>query len=958
MSIFVDIENKSIQEMENETISFWKEKKIFEKSVNNRSKDNQYVFYDGPPFISGLPHYGHLLGSIAKDVIPRYWTMVGKRVERVWGWDAHGLTVENKVQQKLGIQNRRDIEEYGLEDFTKACYEYVSETSAEWNWYVDKIGRWVDIDNAYRTTDQDYMESVIWAFKKLYDKGLIYEGVRTSLYCPTCGTPVSNFEISMDNSYKDVEDSAVTVKFKVVSEGEFKSNYILAWTTTPWTLPSNRALVVDPEALYVAVALDEKPDELIILAKSRLEATLKNRKYTIKSEFKGSFLVGLSYEPLYDIYSYNDKDFKVYSFENMVTMDDGVGVVHSAPGFGEIDTDMGQHYGLSMTFAIDDEGNFRDGDEKENPYKGMFYRKANKFVCEDLTNRNLMFEDSIIVHRFPYHDRCDTLLIHRAQNSWFVNVQDLKNSMLKHNEDINWVPGHLKEGQFKSVIENAPDWCISRSRYWAAPMPVWRSDEGDTIVIGSKKELEELSGKKVENLHRPYIDEITIEREGKVYKRVPDVLDSWFEAGSMPYAQLHYPFENEKKFENNFPGDYIVEYIAQVRAWFNVMHRLSVALFDKNSFKNVISTGTLAGNDGRKMSKTYNNYADPKKILETIGGDALRLYLMNSPLMLGENANFDETELKTKLRNVLNPLWNSVKFFIMYARNNNWTPGEYVESKNVLDRWIVARLKYVKKEFVENIEKYIIPSAVKPLEEFVDDLSRWYVRRSRDRISNGDNEALSTLYFVLVEFSKIAAPVIPFITERIYQDLVTSLSSDAQESVHLCDYPSVENITEQESDILNQMQLTRDIVSSALSIRVEKGIKIRQPLGNLYVKFKKEEVLDFYKYLVSDEVNVKNVLVVTNVMENVEFSDNNDFTVYLDTSITEDLRIEGLARDMVRIMQDLRKEQGLNVADRINATYEDTEDNRKVLELFGNDVKQKILANDITPSASFSVTLT
>lgn len=964
--------------MEKEINEFWNKNKIFEKSVEQRPITNQYVFYDGPPFISGLPHYGHLLGSIAKDIIPRYWTMKGKRVERVWGWDAHGLTVENKVQKKLDIKNRKDIEAFGLEAFTKACYEYTSEVSAEWKWYIDKIGRWIDMDNAYKTIDQNYMESVMWAFKKLYDKGLIYEGVRTSLYCPTCGTPVSNFEISMDNSYKDVEDPAVTIKFKVKESeasnklfGDYlKNTYILAWTTTPWTLPSNRALVVSSTDTYVVIEINTNGvDEYLIVAKPRLDVVMKGKEYNVVKEVLGSDLIGLSYEPLYDFYNFNDKDFKVYSFENMVTMDDGVGIVHCAPGFGDIDTDMGQHYGLSMTFAIDDDGNVREGDLKENPYKGMFYKKTNKFIREDLKTRNLMFEDSTILHRFPYHDRCDTLLIHRAQNSWFINVQALKEDMVKQNENISWVPSHLKEGQFKSVIENAPDWCISRSRYWATPMPVWRASDGDTIVIGSIKEIEELSGQKVKDLHRPYIDEIVITKDGKTYKRLPDVLDSWFEAGSMPYAQMHYPFENEKKFENNFPGDYIVEYIAQVRAWFNVMHRLSVALFGANSFKNVITTGTLAGNDGRKMSKTYGNYTDPKDVLETVGGDALRLYLMSSPLMLGENANFDDIELKTKLRNVLNTLWNSAKFFLMYANTTNWNPNNLVESTDVLDKWILARLKEVKKEFIQNIEAYNVPTAVKPIEDFVDDLSRWYVRRSRDRISSGNNEAMSTIYTVLVEFSKISAPAIPFITEKLYQELVvniqdttTEINKNNKESVHLCDYPELEELTDEDKNILNQMKLTRDIVSTSLSMRVEKNLKVRQPLSTIYVKSKKDEVLEFYEDLVQDEVNVKEVSSLIEPLDTTKENtfiqtETNDHIIYLNTEITEELKLEGLAREMVRKIQDLRKEQKLNVTDQINATFEDTEDNRKAVDMFNEYIKSKVLADKLEPGDKFTVVI-
>ena len=741
-------ENKNIPEIENDILRYWKDNNIFERSVSERSIDNPYVFYDGPPFISGLPHYGHLLGSIAKDVIPRYWTMKGKRVERVWGWDAHGLTVENRVQKRLGIPSRRNIEEYGLEAFTKECYNYTSEISAEWEWYIDKIARWVDMKNAYKTIDIDYMESVIWAFKELYTKGLIYEGVRTSLFCTTCGTPVSNFEIAMDNSYKDVEDPSIIVEFPILNEGNFKDTIVLAWTTTPWTIPSNRGLVVDEKEDYVVVSFNDKK---YVVAEKRLLPVLIELKNVTESDFKvlekfkGLELIGLEYQSPYNIFSRSPKDYFVYSYKDMANMEDGTGIVHSAPGFGEIDTEMGYNYGLRIMLTIDDEGKFVEGDAEKNPFLGMFYKKADRYIREDLQQRGLLFYDGRVTHRFPFHDRCETLLIQKAQNSWFVDVNTLKPAMLEHNEKINWVPEHLKEGRFKQVIETSPDWCISRSRFWATPMPVWRSEDGDTIVVGSISELEELSGQEVTDLHRPYIDEIVINKEGKKYQRIPEVLDSWFEAGSMPYAQLHYPFENKEKFENSFPGDYIVEYIAQVRAWFNVMHRLSTALFDSHAFKNVITTGVMAGNDGRKMSKTYGNYADPREILETIGGDALRLYLMNSSLLVGENANLDEVELRNKSRNVLNPLWNSLKFFLIYAEYYNWQPNfeGTPQSKNVLDIWIMARLQETIKVFTENIEKYLIPSAVQALEDFIDDLSRWYVRRSRDRISSGDQRSSS-----------------------------------------------------------------------------------------------------------------------------------------------------------------------------------------------------------------------
>jgi isoleucyl-tRNA synthetase len=783
------------------------------------------------------------------------------------------------------------------------------------------------------------MESVIWAFKQLYDKGLIYEGIRTSLYCPTCGTPVSNFEIAMDNSYKEVEDPAVSIKFRVTSEGNFANSYILAWTTTPWTLPSNRALVVNEAVEYLHVELG---NEKFVIAKERFGLFFSNEAKVLGT-YKGKDLIGLKYEPLYNIYSSNDKDFQVYSFPNMVTMDEGTGIVHSAPGFGDIDTEMGQHYGLSMTMAIDDEGNFRAGDLAANPWEKMFYKKANKFIREELTSRGLMFKDDIIKHRFPYHDRCDTLLIHRAQSSWFIDVQKLKEPMLENNKSINWVPSHIKDGQFAQIIENSPDWCISRTRFWATPMPVWESEDGSRIVVGSVQELEELSGQKVKDLHRPYIDEIVITKDGKTYKRREEVLDSWFEAGSMPYAQFHYPFENAKKFEDNFPGDYIVEYIAQVRAWFNVMHRLSTAIFGKSSFKNVVATGTLAGNDGRKMSKTYGNYTDPKDILEQIGGDALRLYLMGSPLMLGENANFDEIELKTKSRNVLNPLWNSLNYFKIYADQFGWKPENDLmpTSKNILDKWIMVRLHEVIRDFANQIESYVVPPAVKVIEDFVDDLSRWYVRRSRDRISSGDSEALATLYYVLVTFAKASAPLIPFLSDNIFKRLNFDSTKHA-ESVHLELYPEANlEFLELNIDLLEKMKSDRVVVTAALAERVNKGIAVRQPLQS----FKSKVAVNFSE-IVKDEVNVKEI----------EFDEGLETLVVLNTTLSKDLELERIVREVIRSIQALRKESGLKVGDVIEVTYPDEAQIKEAVLAHTEEIKSAVGALSLTPGQSYAIT--
>lgn len=947
--MFAAPENKTIPQIESDAIAFWKKEKIFEKSVESKDKNNAFVFYDGPPFISGLPHYGHLLSSIAKDIVPRYWAMKGKRVERVWGWDAHGLTVENKVQKKLTIKNRRDIESFGLEKFTQACYTYTSEISAEWGWYIDHIGRWVDFENAYKTIDQTYMESVMWVFKQLYEKGLIYEGVRTSLYCTTCGTPVSNFEVAMDNTYKEVEDPSLTVGFKVTTPGKFAGTYLLAWTTTPWTLPSNRALVVDKNEQYVLV---ESNKQKYVCAEKRCSHVFANVQYMILETLSGKELLDLEYEAPYAFFAKTAPDFKVYHYDGMVNMEEGTGIVHSAPGFGEVDTTMGSHFGLRIMLTINDEGKFIPGDSGENPFGGMYFSKANPYIINDLAERGIVFKNETLMHRFPYHDRCNTLLVQKAQNSWFINVASLKDRLLKNNEGINWIPDHLKEGRFAKGIEQAPDWCISRSRFWATPMPVWRNEEGDTIVVGSISELEELSGTKITDLHRPYIDEVVITKNGSTYKRIPEVLDSWFEAGSMPYGQWHYPFENKAKFDANFPGDYIVEYIPQTRAWFYVMHVISTALFDKNSFKNAIGHGTLAGNDGRKMSKTYGNYADPKEVLENIGGDALRIYLMSSPLMSGDNANFDEVELKNKSRNVLNPLYNSLKFFLLYAHAHKWKPvgSDMPTTSNDLDKWIITRLHETIKAFAVNIEKYYLSAAVSPIELFVDDLSRWYVRRTRDRISEGDESALGTLYYVLLTISKAVAPIIPFMAEEIYR----ALSVDC-ESVHLETYPGFsEKIIKDNAAILAKVATTREIVSKALAIRSAHSLSVRMPLATLCTISPQS---DFYADQISEEVNVKNIKAYADLTskEYKNYVHFEDAALALDIALTDELKLEGESREMIRKFQSLRKEHKLSIADSIEAFYPDTPENEKLIAVYGKDIQLKIQATRLTPGTEFEI---
>jgi isoleucyl-tRNA synthetase len=603
--------------------------------------------------------------------------------------------------------------------------------------------------------------------------------------------------------------------------------------------------------------------------------------------------------------------------------------------------------------TLDDEGKMLPGNQDSNPYEGMFYLKANAIILNDLVEKGVIFKNEKAVHRVPYHDRCNTLLVQKAQNSWFIDIQKIKDELIKNNEDINWVPEYVKHGIFEKTIEQAPDWCISRNRFWATPMPVWESKDGDRLVFSSIKEIEEASGQKVKDLHRPYIDEIVINKNGKEYRRRPEVLDSWMEAGSMSFAQLHYPFENREKFEKNYPGDYIVEYKGQVRAWFQRMHIISTLIFNSRCFNNVVVTGVMAGTDGRKMSKTYKNYPDPRGIMEKYGGDALRLYFMGSSLMSGENTNFDETELKNKQRNILNPLWNSAVYFLMYAQSNNWSSENKVISSNVLDKWIIIRLNQTISDIDKFLKLYNVPPAVKSLEGFIDDLSRWYVRRSRDRISSGDNEALSTLYTVLLEFSKASAPLIPFISENIYRTLQEENLDE--KSVHLCDYPVFNNdLTDESQKILINMKKTRDIVSQVLSVRVEKAIPVRQVLSSSAI-LKENDVPEEYKKLILEETNIKNIEVVDSLDEKPMWETDLTNSIKLNIEITEDLLKEGKAREFIRNVQDIRKEMGLQISDEIVLTYQDSSDMSEIISLYGDEIKNKLLAKEIIPGEEIKV---
>lgn len=900
---------------EEKASNFWKENDIFKKSVEKpagaKPKGN-YVFYDGPPFITGLPHYATLLPSIVKDVIPRFWTMKGFRVERNWGWDCHGLPAENQVEKEMNLKNKKDIEKLGVEKFVDSCKCYVNNVSGQWKWYVDRIARWVDMDKPYRTMDKSFMESVMWAFKQLYDKEMIYEGFRTSLHCPRCATPLSKFEITMDSgSYRDVSEDSVVLKFKLKPNKKFGEIYVLAWTTTPWTLPGNLALAVNNEIDYLLV---EFGGEKYILAKEKAKDILEE-DFKILKEFKGDELIGLEYEPLFDLENKEIKSsgtaYKIYQGD-FVNVEDGTGVVHIAPNFGEEDFEFGKEHKLPIVDIMDDDGAYT---EEAGKWKGIFFKDAGKKVMEELGEK--LFSKFKYTHSYPFCYRCESPLIYKTQKAWYLDIDKIRSGMLKTNEKVNWVPDYFKEGRFKYNIEKAPHWCLSRSRYWGSPLPVWRCDKcGEIKVVGSIKEIEELSGKKVTDLHRPAIDKFEFGCKcGNVMKRVPEILDCWFESGSMPYAQWHYPFEKKSHFENNFPCDFIIEYTGQLRGWFYYLHVLSNALFNSECFKNVIVTGVLAGTDGRKMSKSYGNYPDPKETLEKYGGDAIRMYFLGSPIILGEDMNLNEKDIQISLRkNVM--LLNNVYNFYETLDKSNLKKSE----NNVLDRWIVSRMNVLIKEVTDNLEKYNLPYATRMITEFIEDLSLGYIKLNRNRFSSGDKEAVETLGFVLESLSKVIAPFMPFISENIWQGLTKNNFKKADESVHLQKWIKFDSKKIDEK-LIEDIKKVREIISVGMAERDKAKIGLKWPLGLAKITLNKELDKDF-KEIIKSQLNVKEIKI----------GKGEEIVVNFDTKLTSELEAEGYARELSRQIQAFRKKLGLNKKDLVETIIITNAEFKKILE--------------------------
>lgn len=955
-------ERKRAIEYEKAVLDFWAKDQTFQKSIENRDAKRSYVFYDGPPFITGNPHHGTLLSSIVKDAVPRFFTMNGYRVERRWGWDCHGLPAENFVEKQLGITDRREIgTKWTLETYITKARESMVANSETWESTIARVGRWVDFRGAYRTMDKNFMESVWWAFKTLYEKGKIYEGRKVLMYDTKFCTPVSKAEVNMDNdAYQTVTDPSAYVKFKIENEEKF----LLAWTTTPWTLPANLALAVSPKLEY---GVYEVAGEQIIIATKLAEKVLGISEEPAE-KYLGKELVGLKYEPLIETVAKMERSEGTYKVHgaDFVSAEDGTGVVHIAPAYGEDDYELGQAEAVDFVDVLDDKGYYlpemseklhalgvRDTDEN-----GMEIWAANKFIAKVLEGKGVVLKIEYIKHEYPFNPRSKQRIMYRAFPSWFFDVHGSKPLMLEENEKINWFPTHLKHGRFMKNIEQAPDWNLSRDRFWATAMPVWKGDKGSVKVIGSYDELYELSGVRLEDYHRPWVDEIEFDLNGEHFKRIDKVLDCWFESGSMPFAQMHYPFENKEKFEQNYPADFIVEYVGQVRAWFYYVHVVNVALFGQNAYKNVITTGTLAGNDGRKMSKSLGNYTDPNELMDKYSADSLRFLLLSSPVLAGEDFALLDKDVSDVARK-LAMIWNTYDFFTMYAEVDGidstelekWLFGtkaaeEQEKSQNLtqllpkteaflnpLDKWIVSRVYQVRNEITEGMMQYNLPKALEKVLPFVDDLSNWFVRRSRRRFwktqdDNDKNEAYATLYFVLVYLAQIVAPFVPFLAEELYQKM-----TGKNKSVHLMNWPEAGEI---DTAVIAEMAKTREVITAGLALRMQKSdneeqIKVRQPLSELV--YDGEKLDAYYESIIADEVNVKRVV--------------NGEAMNLDKNLTSELKAEGFARELIRFIQAGRKKAGLLVDDRIKLSV-----SCYVAEEQIEIIKQEVLAVEFNTDAS------
>ena len=1006
----------NLPEVERRVLDFWTKDDTFAASIEQREPGekgaNEFVFYDGPPFANGLPHYGHLLTGYVKDIVPRYQTMRGRRVERRFGWDTHGMPAEVTTERELGLKSKADIEAYGVDRFNAAARASVLQFTDEWVDYVTRQARWVDFENDYKTLDLPYMESVMWAFKTLYDKGLIYEGYRVLWYCWRCETPLAATETKMDDTYRDRQDPAVTVGLEVTGDTPLAGTKLLVWTTTPWTLPSNLAAAVHPEVEYVVV---ETEGSRYLLAEARLAAYARELgdDPQVLGRYRGGDLLGLRYRPPFDFFAGRDNAHQVLAAD-YVTVDDGTGVVHIAPAFGEEDKVVTDAAGIEPVVPVDDSGRFT---EAVPPYAGMHVFDANKAIIKDLKATQRLLRHDTYNHNYPHCWRCGSPLIQRALSAWFVAVSEFRDRMVELNGEIDWTPSHVKDGQFGKWLAGARDWNISRNRFWGAPIPVWVSDDPAyprVDVYGSLEELERDFGVSVTDLHRPGIDALVRPNPDdptghSVMRRVPEVLDCWFESGSMPFAQVHYPFENADWFEHHYPGDFIVEYTAQTRGWFYLLHVLATALFDRPAFRTAVVHGTLLGADGQKMSKSLKNYPDVRESFAEYGSDAVRWFLVASPVLRGGDMPVTETGFRDAVRQIVLPLWNVWYFYTLYAGAAGYeaTPEEAravaLASDHRLDEYLLAKTRELVETMTEAMDGYDLVSATSAFRSYLESLTNWYVRRSRDRFWEGDESGFATLATALKTACEAVAPLLPMIAEDIWKGLTGG------RSVHLADWPSVDDLPDDHA-LVEAMDTVRDIASVGLFMRKARKLRVRLPLAKITVATGHAERLAPFADLLRDELNVKAVEFDSNVdsystsqlklvprvlgprlgkdvqrvikavktgdwsvegdtvtaggvvledgeyeltmvavdAEHTEALPDGAGVLVLDTEVTEELAAEGLARDVVRVVQQARKDAGLDVTDRVAVALDTAGDVRAAVEAHADFVKGETLALELS----------